>query len=98
MNVLAAAAAYEAVEGIRSASPNIIFTGASDIDAVESEGGWYVLARPTFDPCSRGPTFFFFIVNGADVERIDDAQALGIAEFRELHSRSVQRTWVACPT
>ena len=58
-----------------------------DIDAVKSKGRWYVVARRAWGDCPSGcinEEFFFFIVNGADVERIDRAQAMDRAEFREL--------------
>ena len=54
---------------------------------MKSAERWYVLARRAWGDCPSGcinDEFFFFIVNGVDVERIDPAQAMGIAEFREL--------------
>lgn len=87
LNVPAAAAAYEAVEGVEYAEPNAHLGDGSDIDVLESGGRWYVVARRAWGDCPSGcinEEFFFFIVNTADVERIDPAQAMGIAEFREL--------------
>ena len=87
LNVPAAATAYETMEGIEFAEPNAYLGGGSDIDAVKSEGRWYVVARRAWGDCPAGcinEEFFFFIVNGADVERIDRVQAMDRAEFREL--------------
>ena len=87
LNVPAAAAAYAAIEGIEYAEPNTYLGDGSNIDAAKSAERWYVLARRAWDDCPSGcinEEFFFFIVNGADIERIDPAQAMDIAEFREL--------------
>ena len=144
VNLLAAAAAYEAVEGIKYVEVDAAYRQYSspDIDAVETERGWYVFARTPWQacsacrpclpcelcpgedcpfladevcpgglcpddfchipspPCSRLPINerFYFIVNDADVERIDNRQTVDIAEFRELYDRSFESIWSTdCP-
>ena len=87
LNVPAAAAAYATTEGIEYAEPNAYLGDGPDIDAVKSQRRWYVVARHAWGDCPSGcisEELFFFIVNAADVERIDAAQAMGVAEFREL--------------
>lgn len=87
LNVPAAAAAYAAMEGVEYAERNGYLGDGSDIDAVKSEGIWYVVARRAWGDCPSGcinEELFFFIVHAADVERLDREQAMGIAEFREL--------------
>ena len=87
LNVPAAATAYETIEGIESAEPNAYLGDGSDIDAVNSEGCWYVVARRAWGDCLSGcinAELYFFIVNGADVKWVDRTQAIESAEFREL--------------
>ena len=87
LNVPAAAAAYAALEGIEYADPNASVGDGPDIDAVKSAGRWYVVARRAWGDCPAGcinEALDFFIVDSAGVQRIDPAQAMGIAEFREL--------------
>ena len=87
LNVPAAAAAYETVEGIEYAESNAYVGDGSDIDAVKSEERWYVVARRAWGDCPSGcinEELFFFIVEGAVVEQVDHEQALERAEFGEL--------------
>ena len=87
LNVPAAAAAYAALEGIEYADPNAYVGDGPDIDMVKSTGRWYVVARRAWGDCPAGCIYEeldFFIVDGTGVQRIDPAQAMGIAEFREL--------------
>ena len=87
LNVPAAVTAYATMEGIESAEPNAYLGDGPDIDAVKSKGRWYVVARHAWGDCPSGcinEELYFFIVNGADVERTDRTQAMDRAEFREL--------------
>ena len=87
LNVPAAVAAYEMVEGIEYAESNAYVGDGSDIDAVNSQGRWYVVARRASGDCPAGCIYqelFFFIVDGTDVEMIESEQALDMAEFEEL--------------
>ena len=87
LNVPAAAAAYTAMEGVEFAEPNSYLGDGSDIDAVQSEGRWYVVVRRAGGDCPAGcinQELFFFIANGATVKRIGRAQAMDTVEFREL--------------
>ena len=87
LNVAAAARAYAALEGIEHAEPNAYVGDGSDVDAVESEGRWYVVVRRAWGDCPAGcinETLDFFIVDGGDVERIERARAMDRVEFREL--------------
>ena len=84
---VAAARAYATMEGIEYAEPNAYLGDGSDIDAVESEGRWYVVARRAWGDCPAGcinEVLDFFIVNGDDVERIERTQAMDRVEFRDL--------------
>ena len=87
LNVPAAAAAYGMVDGIEYAEANAHVGDGPDIDAVNSEGRWYVVARRAEGDCPSGcivEELFFFVVDEADVAMIDNDAALEIAEFREL--------------
>lgn len=87
LNVAAAARAYAALEGIEYAESNAYVGDGSDIDAVESEGRWYVIARRAWGDCPAGcinETLDFFIVDGDDVERVERTQAMERIEFRDL--------------
>lgn len=87
LNVPAAAAAYETVEGIEYAEANAYVGDGPDLDALESEERWYVVARRAWGDCPSGcinEELFFFVVDGAAVEMIDSEEALDIAEFMEL--------------
>ena len=87
LNVAAAAPVYAAMEGIEYAEPNAYVGDGSDIDAVESEGRWYVVVRRAWGDCPAGcinETFDFFIVDGDSVERVERAQAMERIEFRDL--------------
>lgn len=87
LNVAAAAPVYAAMEGIEYAEPNAYVGDGSDIDAVESEGHWYVIFRRAWGDCPAGcinEMLDFFIVDGDDVERIERAQAMDRIEFRDL--------------
>lgn len=87
LNVPAAAAAYGMLEGIGYAESNAYLGDDSDLDALESEGYWYVVARRAWGDCPSGCIYeelLFFIVDDTAVEMIDSKEAMGIAEFREL--------------
>ena len=87
LNVPAAAAAYAMLEGIEFAEPNAYVGDGSDIHATKSEEDWYVFVRHAWGDCPAGcinEELYFFIVNDAEVERIDHAPAMERAEFREL--------------
>lgn len=87
LNVPAAAAAYATLEGVEFAEPDAYVGDGSDIDAAQSAGRWYVVVRRAWGDCPAGCTneeLYFFIVNDAEVERIDHAPAMERAEFREL--------------
>ena len=87
LNVPAAAAAYAALEGVEFAEPDAYVGDGSDIDVAQSEGRWYVVVRRAWGDCPSGcinEELYFFIVNDAEVERIDHAPAMERAEFREL--------------
>ena len=79
LNVPAAAAAYEMVEGIEYAESNAYVGDGPDIDAMNSQGRWYVVLRSAEGDCPSGCIYsgciyeelFFFIVDGAAVEMID---------------------------
>ncbi len=93
LNVAAAAGMYAAMEGIEYAESNAYVGDGSDIDAVKTEGRWYVIARRAWGDCPAGcinEVLDFFIVNGDDVERIERAQAMDRAEFRNL---VISRGW-----
>ena len=93
LNVPAAAAAYAALEGIEYAEPNIYLGDGSDIDAVKSAGRWYVIVRRAWGDCPAGcinEELLFFIVDNAEVNQVDPARAMDIAEFREL---VMNRSW-----
>ena len=87
LNVSAAARAYAAIEGVQYAEPNGYVGDGSDIDAVKSDGRWYVVARRAWGDCPAGcinEVFDFFIVDGDSVERVERSQAMVRAEFRDL--------------
>ena len=87
LKVPAAAEAYETVEGIEYAESNAYVGDGPDIDAVNSQGRWYVVLRSAEGDCPAGCIYeelFFFIVDGAAVEMIDRDQALERAEFMNL--------------
>ncbi len=87
LNVPAAAAAYEAAEGVEFAEPNAQVGDGSDLDVLESEKRWYVVARRAWGDCPAGcinEELLFFIVDDAEVNQVDPAQAMAIAEFMEL--------------
>lgn len=87
VNVPAAAAAYAALQEIEYAEPNAHLGDGPDIDAVKSAGRWYVVARRAWGDCPAGcidQELFFFIADDAEVDQVDPAQAMSIAEFRQL--------------
>ena len=87
LNVDAAARAYATVEGVEFAEPDAWLGDGSDIAVKKSQGRWYVVFRRAWGDCPAGcidEELFFFIVEGTDVERVAPAQAMGIAEFRDL--------------
>lgn len=87
LNVPAAAAAYTKMEGVEYAEPNAYLGDGSDLDAAKSAGRWFVVARRAWGDCPAGcidEELYFFIADDAEVEQVDPAQAMGIAEFREL--------------
>ena len=87
LNVPATAEAYEMVEGVEYAESNAYVGDGPDIDAVNSQGRWYVVLRSAEGDCPSGCIYeelFFFIVDGAAVEMIDRDQALERAEFMNL--------------
>ena len=87
LNVAAAAPVYAAMEGIDYAEPDAYVGDGSDVDAVESEGRWYVVFRRAWGDCPAGcinETLDFFIVDGDDVEQVERAQAMERIEFRDL--------------
>ena len=87
LNVAAAAPAYAALEGIEYAEPNAYVGDGSDVDAVESEGRWYVVFRRAWGDCPAGcinETLDFFIVSGDGIERVERTQAMERIEFRDL--------------
>ena len=87
LNVPAAAAAYEMVEGVRYAEPDAGVGDGSDLAVTESEGRWYVVARRASGDCPSGCIYeelFFFAVDETAVEMIDSEQALQMAEFMDL--------------
>ena len=93
LNVPAAAAAYTALEGIEYAEPNIYLGDGPDIDAVKSAGRWYVIVRRAWGDCPAGcigEELLFFIVDDVEVNQVDPARAMDIAEFREL---VMNRSW-----
>ena len=93
LNVPAAAAAYEMVEGIEHAESNAYVGDGPDVDAVNSQGRWFVVLRSAEGDCPAGCIYeelFFFIVDGAAVEMIDRDQALERAEFMNL---VMDRSW-----
>ena len=87
LNVPAAAVAYTAMEGIEYAEPNAYVGDGPDLNALKSEGRWYVVARRAWGDCPAGcinEELFFFIVDDTAVEMIDSEEAMDIAEFEEL--------------
>ena len=87
LNIPVAADAYELVEGIQFAESDSYFGDGSDIDAVKSEGSWYVVARRAWGDCPSGcinQELFFFIVDDATAKRVDHEEALDRAEFSGL--------------
>ena len=87
LNAPAAAALYEAMEGVKFAEPNGRLGDGPDIDMSWSEDRWYVVTRRAWGDCPSGclyEEFHFFIADDAGVERIEPSQAAAIAEFREL--------------
>ena len=87
LNVPAAAAAYGMLEGIEYAEPNAYVGDGPDLNALESEGRWYMVARRAWGDCPAGcidEELLFFIVDDTAVEMIDSEGALDIAEFEEL--------------
>lgn len=84
LNVPAAAAAYGMLEGIEYAEPNACVGDGPDLNALESEGRWYVVARRAWGDCPAGcidEELLFFIVDDTAVEMIDSEEAVDIAEF-----------------
>ena len=101
LNVPDAAAAYAALEGIESAEPNAYVGDGPDIDAVKSKGRWHVVARRAWDDCPAGcihEELDFFIVDGAEVERIDPVQTMESAAFRELVANREWHEGAEAPT
>ena len=87
LNVPAAAATYETVEGIEYAESNAYVGDGPDIDAVKSQGRWYVVARHAEGDCPSGCIYqelFFFVVDGTAVQMIDSEKALQVPEFMDL--------------
>lgn len=87
LNVPAAAAAYGMLEGIEYAEPNAYVGDGPDLNALESEGRWYMVARRAWGDCPAGcidEELLFLIVDDTAVEMIDSEGALDIAEFEEL--------------
>lgn len=87
LNVPAAAAAYGMLEGIEYAEPNAYVGDGPDLNALESEGRWYVVARRAWGDCPAGcinEELLFFIVDDTAVEMIDSEEAMDIDEFNEL--------------
>ena len=87
LNVAAAARAYAALEGIEYAEPNAYVGDGDDIDAVESEGRWYVVFRRAWGDCPAGcinETLDFFVVDDDGVEQIERPQAMDRIEFWDL--------------
>lgn len=86
VNVPVAAGLYTELGGVRHGGQEPLgYYDVSHIDAVKSESGWYVIFWRDSDVCgcSKGE-IFFFLVNDDDIEWFDHAQAVEIAEFREL--------------
>ena len=93
LNVPAAAAAYELVEGVEYAEANAHLGDGPDIEASKSEGRWYVVARRAWGDCPSGcinEELIFFIVQDVAVEMLSREAALARDEFREL---VVTRGW-----
>ena len=87
LNVPAAVAAYGMLEGIEYAEPNAYVGDGPDLNALKSEGRWYVVARRAWGDCPAGcinEELLFFIVDDTAVEMIDSEEAVDIAEFEEL--------------
>lgn len=96
LNVGEAIRAYEMVEGVESASANSFFGDGPDIDAVKSQGTWYVAVRRAWGDCPAGCMFqeiFFFTVTGSDVERIAHAQAMDMIPFLDLLKNTGWSRW-----
>ena len=93
LNVPAAAAAYERVEGVEYAEANAILGDGPDVEALRSEDRWYVVARRAWGDCPSGcinEELIFFIVQDAAVDMIAREAAMATDEFREL---VVNRGW-----
>lgn len=87
LNVPTAAEAYGIVDGVEYAESNAYLGDGPDIEAVLSQGRWYVVTRRAEGDCPSGCIFqelFFFVVDGSAVEMIDSEQALETAEFVDL--------------
>ena len=95
LNVPAAATAYEMIDGIEYAEANAHVGDGPDIDAFNSEGRWYVVARRAEGDCPSGcinEELYFFIVDGTAVEIVDSQQALDQLEFSEIVMNQGWRT------
>jgi len=72
------------------------FGDGPDIDAVKSQGTWYVAVRRAWGDCPAGCIFqeiFFFTVTGSDVERIARAQAMDMILFVDLLKNTGWSRW-----
>lgn len=76
--------------------PNGLVGDGPDIDAVKSQGTWYVAVRRAWGDCPAGCIFqeiFFFTVTGSDVERIARAQAMDMIRFVDLLKNTGWSRW-----
>ena len=85
LNVEAAIAVYEAIDGVAYAEPDVRLGGGSDIEATRARGTWHVVFRKAWGDCPAGciddELSFFTVEEGGWVERVELARALDTAAF-----------------
>ncbi|MXW22084.1 MAG: hypothetical protein F4X55_05530 [Candidatus Dadabacteria bacterium] len=93
-HIYSAGASYEKIEGVIYARPVSVLGDSSDIEALWSDGKWYVVFRRAWGDCPSGCIFselHFFVEHGGEVERTDLERATGIEEFAEILAK---RGWI----
>ena len=78
---------YSLSDGVEFAHPDYRSGEDSDIELQNLQRVWYVVFRHAWGDCPAGcihTEFYFFEVNGAEIERVERNQAMNKSEFTEL--------------
>ncbi len=84
LNIDAARRAYQAMECVSYAEPDVLLGDGSDIEATKSRGTWHVIFRRAWGDCPSGCMYeerSFFTVDDDGVERIEPSRAKDMAGF-----------------